>query len=225
VFVAFIYCTNLTAIEVDPANSAYCSAEGILYTKDKSALIQCPAGKTGTITIPNSVTSIGDYAFNGSGLTGVIIGNKVESIGNEAFGACHSLTSVAIPDSVTTIADSAFWMCTNLASVTLGNKVTSIGRYAFYRVALTEITIPASVASIGSQTFYECANLATVIFEGNIPASGFPEVDESDPFPFNRSAFDGDLQAKYLRTTAPVGGIGTYTTTAPVGDSSVWTKE
>ena len=85
-----------------------------------------------SVTIPNSVTSIGEYAFLGcSGLTSVTIPNSVTSIGGGTFGGCRGLTSVTIPNSVTSIGDRAFYGCSGLTSVTIPNSVTSIGNKAF----------------------------------------------------------------------------------------------
>ena len=85
------------------------------------------------LTIPNSVTSIGDYTFSGcSSLTSVTIPSSVTSIGHSAFDWCSSLASVNIPSSVTTIGDYAFQRCSSLTSVTIGNSVTYIGDNAFY---------------------------------------------------------------------------------------------
>jgi hypothetical protein len=82
----FVNCTSLTAINVDPANSAYTSENGVLYNKAKTTLVQYPAGKTGaSFTIPNSVTTIEWGAFSGAGLTSVSIGSGVTSIENYAF--------------------------------------------------------------------------------------------------------------------------------------------
>ena len=87
-----------------------------------------------SVTIPNSVTSIGERAFSYcSGLISVTIGNSVTSIGAEAFANCSGLTSVTIPNSVTSIGDEAFYECSGLTSVTIGNSVTSIGDEAFAR--------------------------------------------------------------------------------------------
>ena len=111
-----------------------------------------------SVVIPDSVTSIGSYAFyNCTGLTSVTIGDSVESIGSSAFYYCSSLTSVTIPDSVTSIGSSAFRDCSSLTSVTIPDSVTSIGSSAFqYCSRLTSVTIPDSVTSIGEYAFSSC---------------------------------------------------------------------
>ena len=85
-----------------------------------------------SITIPDSVTTIGESAFSGSSLTSVNIPDSVTTIGNSAFYGCTSLTSVTIPDSVTTIGNCAFYECTSLTSITIPDSVTTIGDYAFF---------------------------------------------------------------------------------------------
>jgi len=94
--------------------------------------------------------------------------------------------------------------------VHIPNSVTSIEEYAFFHTSLTSITIGNGVTSIGDTAFYDCTSLTSVTFQGTISSSNF-----------HLEAFDGtgDLRAKYL-----AGGAGTYTTTAPVGRNSVWTK-
>ena len=90
-------------------------------------------GSASAVTIPHSVTSIGNFAFSScTSLTSVTIPNSVTSIGNSAFSRCESLTSVTIPDSVTSIGDYAFQFCRSLTSVTIPDSVTSIGDYAFF---------------------------------------------------------------------------------------------
>ena len=84
------------------------------------------------LVIPNSVTSIGDYAFSGcSSLTSVTIPNNVTSIGKSAFAYCSSLTSITIPNSVKTIGASAFKGCARLGEVSLGKGLETIGANAF----------------------------------------------------------------------------------------------
>ncbi len=119
-----------------------------------------------SITIPDSVTSIGACAFyKCTSLESITIPDSVTSIGNYAFSGCTSLASITIPDSVASIGIYTFYGCTSLASITIPDSVASIGNYAFYGCAnLASITIPDSVASIGNYAFYGCANLASVDF-------------------------------------------------------------
>ena len=131
-FDVFDGCSGLTSISVAAQNQAYSSQDGLLYNKTKSELIFCPDGKTGAVTIPSSVTSIGDNAFEGcSGLTSVTIPSSVTSIGTFAFSCCSGLTSVTIPSGVTSIGAQAFSDCCALTSVTIPSSVTSIGTQAF----------------------------------------------------------------------------------------------
>ena len=123
-----------------------------------------------SVTIPSSVTSIGNYAFAVcKGLTSVTIPSNVTSIGNHAFIDCTGLTSVTIPNSVTSIGDSAFAGCTGLTSVTIPSSMTSIGQWAFeYCSGLTSVTIPNSVTSIGDSAFFRCSGLTSVTIPNSV---------------------------------------------------------
>ena len=121
-----------------------------------------------SITIPGSVISISDYAFEGcSGLTSVTI--NATTIGYGAFSACSGLTSVAIGNSVASIGNYAFQECRGLTTVTIPNSVTSIGNYAFSGCStLTSVTIGNSVTLIGVSAFQNCTDLASIaVDEGN----------------------------------------------------------
>ncbi len=166
---AFSGCISLTSINVGNNNSKYSSIDGVLYNKSKTELIYCPEGKI-SITIPDSVTSIGSYAFSDcTSLTNITIPDSVTSIDDHAFYYCRSLTSITIPDSVTSIGDDAFYDCTSLTSITIPDSVTSIGSYAFsYCTHLTSITIPDSVTSIGSCAFSSCTNLTSITIPNSV---------------------------------------------------------
>ncbi|MDR1331989.1 MAG: leucine-rich repeat protein [Tannerella sp.] len=175
---AFVFCSSLSAISVNPANAYYLSEEGILYNKTKTELHTFPGGKSGTFSIPGSVTDIGDQAFSYcAGLTSVEIPNSVTSIGESAFSLCTGLTSVAIPNSVISIGSVAFGTCTGLTSVEIPNSVINIGESAFSLcTGLTSVVIPGSVTSIERYAFFGCSSLRDLTIER--PAPLLLEVDE-----------------------------------------------
>ena len=142
--------------------------------------------------IPNTVTHIGEYAFDScSALESITIPGSVESMGRYAFYNCSALEEVTIPSSLTSIPQSAFYNCTSLAALELPDTLTSIGEYAFYgctalesvdlpssletlnaasfgATGLTEVNIPASLSYASDQwrgPFYNCSNLTTATFE------------------------------------------------------------
>ena len=137
-----------------------------------NAFDQCKALQN--VTIPNSVTSIGDYAFIGCfSLQSVTIPNSVTSIGDGVFFWCQSLQSITIPNSVTSIGDEAFRNCESLQSVTIPNSVTSIGDEAFSRCkSLQSITIPNSVTKIGDYAFDQCKSLQNVTIPNSVTNIG-----------------------------------------------------
>ena len=129
-------------------------------------------GSLTTITAEDlsGATSIRDFAFYGSSITGITIPSSVISIGNNAFSSCSSLTEVTIGNSVTSIGREAFTNCSRLTSITIPDSVTSIGSSTFSSCSsLTSITIPDSVTSIGSQAFWYCRDLTSVTYQGQVP--------------------------------------------------------
>ncbi len=157
-----------------------------------------------TIEIPNSVTTIGGYAFHGcSGLTSVTIPESVTSIGASAFASCSSLSSVIIPNSVISIGKGAFSGCNGLTSVTIGDgitnvedwfannttikelkmgkMVTSVSDGAFSGCSgLTSITIPENVVTIGASAFEGCKGLTSIIIPESVTSIGEKAFDCSN---------------------------------------------
>ena len=135
-----------------------------------------------SVVIPDSVTSIGDWAFSESFISSVVIPDSVTSIGKCAFSWCSRLASVVIGDSVTSIGDGAFSWCSSLTSIVIPDSVTSIGESAFYGCSsLTSLVIPDSVTSIGESAFAYCTSLSQII------------VDTGNN---NYSSIDGNLYSK-----------------------------
>ena len=128
----------------------------------------CPKGDLPTsrikhVTIGNEVQTLPDYFLEGSKIASVNIPNSVTSIGKFAFEYCTMLTSVSLPNSVSSIGYAAFWGCKELTSVNIPNSVTSIDRIAFKDcIGLKSITIPNSVVFIGASAFEGCSALETL---------------------------------------------------------------
>ena len=140
----FSECSELTSIKVASGNNKYDSRDNcnaIIETASNTLVAGCK-----NTTIPNSVASIGSYAFSScSGLTSITIPNSVTSISNNAFSSCSGLTSITIPNSVTSIGSSAFLGCYGLTSITIGKNVTSIGQNAFMDSwSITSVTVYAT---------------------------------------------------------------------------------
>ena len=142
---AFEGCSSLTEFR-----GKYASEDGRCLIIDGTLKSFAPAGLT-TYSIPDSVTTIGDYAFAGCRcLTSITIPDSLTTIGGRAFYDCCSLTSVAIPDSLTMIEWCAFQFCSSLTSVTIGDSVTTIG----------------------DSSFYECSSLTSVYCKAITPPTG-----------------------------------------------------
>ena len=130
--------------------------------------------KIRSVTIPQSVTSIGDRAFDGcSALTTLSLGEKIKTIGNCAFENCTSLTGVTIPQSVTSIGYYAFEGCTNLNPLTIKGPITSMGNYAFAgSTYLTSLTLCDDIQTIGNFAFVGSTSLKTVTLPKNLTSIG-----------------------------------------------------
>ena len=156
-----------TEVTEEDEKNAWTDEFGVKYSKDGKKLIRCSNGDLTNYTIRQGTRCICDRAFanygSPSSLQSITIPDSVTSIGNGAFWGCESLHSVTIPDSVTSIGDSAFSGCESLQSVTIPESVTSIGNWAFSGCeSLHSVTIPDSVTSIGDRAFERCLSLQSV---------------------------------------------------------------
>ena len=181
----------------DELKEAFVDEWGVKYSKDGRKLLKVPGELSGAysvkegtgiicdrafawccslaeVVIPNSVTSIGGFAFHKcESLTGVVIPNSVTSIGDRTFFGCSSLTEVVIPNSVTNIGKIAFSQCESLTEVVIPNSVTSIGEFTFSQCeSLTEVVIPNSVTSIGEFAFSQCESLTEVVIPDSVTSIG-----------------------------------------------------
>ena len=180
---AFDACSSLHTFVVAETNQSFSVRNNLLCNKNGTTIVCCPGGLT-SVTIPDTVTSIGPCAFKSCrNLTNVTIPNNVTGIEEGAFEYCR-MVSVTIPDSVKSIENYTFYECRNLASVAMPNSVTNIGMWAFgFCNTMTSVTIPAGVTSIGKWAFTYCNNLTNVIFGGDAPTidggSSFSNMNSS----------------------------------------------
>ncbi len=179
---AFTACTGLTVLKVDNDNAVYdsrYSCDAIIETSSNTLVAGCR-----TTIIPNSVTSIGDYAFcNCTGLKYITIPNSVTSIGRSAFGGCTGLTSITIPNSVTSIGEYAFHGCTGLTSMKVDtdntvfdsrntcNAIIETSSNTLVAGCKTTI-IPNSVTNIGVSAFSDCTSLTSITIPNSVTSIG-----------------------------------------------------
>jgi hypothetical protein len=191
---AFNELWSLAIITVSADNLTYASQDGILYNKAKTAIIYVPRGISGSVTIPDGVMNIADYAFNRCiALTGIIIGHGVASIASNAFWGCTGLTNITIPDNVTSIGANAFNGCYNLTGITVGagNQNYASQDGILYNKAKTAIIyvpegisgsviIPEGVTSIDQEAFNGCGNLTGIIIPEGVTSIGLGAFQACD---------------------------------------------
>ena len=171
---AFSGCDSLTNIEVSNENLNYFSIDGVLFNKNNTVLIIFPAGKSGSYTIPSTVTDVGYLAFE----------------------RCFGITSITIPDSVTNIGDGTFGGCMSLTSIIIPNSVTSIGFFAFVGcTSLNFILIPDSVTSIGEWSFFGCDKLTIYCFYDSC-ANEYASINNIPFFILSNETVNGEISKK-----------------------------
>ncbi len=188
---AFGACARLTAIEVAASNAAYGSLDGVLFNKDRTALIQCPAGKTGSFLVAGTATAIGELAFaECAGLTRIEIPNGVRRIELRAFVGCAGLTNAAIPGSVTQIVGRAHVGCGRLLDIEVSetnSAYRSIAGVLFDKSGRTLLEYPggrtgtcevaAGAADIGEAAFAYNSNLTRVVIAASVTNIGDSAFD------------------------------------------------
>ena len=139
-----------------------------------SPLYEIHLNKIHSVTIPQSVTSIGEDAFtNCRGLNSLTIDDAAISIGSWAFAQCYSLSSLSLGKKITTIGDHAFDDCRALTSVTIPQSVTSIGQKAFNScISLTTLSLGENIKTIGDSAFYYCIDLESVTIPQSVTSIG-----------------------------------------------------
>lgn len=175
---AFAECTSLQQITVADGNSAFVSVDGVLLNQAQTTLIRYPIAKSGTaytvpatvtelapsafesctrlteIGLPNTLSSIGAWAFANTGLTAIHLPNSVRTVDDHAFCACTALTDVTLSSNLQELGAGAFWGCTALQNVVLPNRLQSISYCLFYGCTeLRAVTVPQSVQNIENEAF------------------------------------------------------------------------
>ena len=200
----FSNCPNLKEITVDPNNPYFDSRDNcnaIIDSKTGKLIIGC-----NSTVIPNSVTSIGDNAFNNSGIESIVIPESVTDIGESAFTGCNKLRSVSLPSSLTSIKNNTFNCCFELSSITLPSNLKTIGQGAFaYCTSMTSLTIPASVDSIGMNICYYCPNLQSI------------KVDRKNPVYDSRNNCNAIIETATDRIVLGIAGTSIPKTVKSIG--------
>mgnify|MGYP004678171585 CR=1 FL=1 len=148
--------------------------DDVLFNKDKSEIVSFRNQKIESYIIPDSVTSIGDYAFSRcSSLSNIVISNSVTNIGKCAFYLCRSLSNIVVPNSVISIGDCVFSCCSSLSNIVIPDSVTHIGNGAFSCCSsLSNIVIPDSVIDIGNDAFSDCSFLSNIVIPDSVTDIG-----------------------------------------------------
>ena len=208
------YQSSLISITVNDQNAYYSSSNGFLFDKHQAILVEAPGGVTGSyvistnvvdigdnaflncagltgITIPESVTNIGDYAFEDCGLATVVIGANILNIGSAAFGSCQNLTAITVDGGNLSYSSSSGILFDKLqltliqapagftGSFAIPAGVTSISSGAFSGcLSLTGVTMPDSVTNIGSDAFNVCIGLTNLTMGANVMSIGDSAFDD-----------------------------------------------
>ena len=200
------YGASLTSIKL-PNNMTNIPKRAFSYTK-KLYSIDIPKSVTTirteafsnssikTFEISEYVNSIGDYAFEATDITGIVIPESVTDIGIGLFKDCKILTEVSLPSLGTSIPDETFYGCKSLSSYKILPQITEIGASAFEGTGITEINIPATVSNIGANAFNSCDSLTSLTFE-----------EHPSPITFGDYVFGNCIALKELTLPKQITGL------------------
>lgn len=193
---AFNGSATFAAFTVDPENPNYTAVSGVLYNKDRTTLLKCPGGKTGSCLIavgctaiadnafencmsltgagiPGTVTSIGANAFQSSGITAITVPESVTELGNGAFQSCQALVTAVINANIEALPNYLINGCPELISVVLGPSIHAYGVGDFsYCTSLASVTIPEGITEIPESCFYGCSALASFPLPATVTSLG-----------------------------------------------------
>ncbi|MEI6752934.1 MAG: leucine-rich repeat domain-containing protein [Paludibacter sp.] len=208
-------CSGLSAFSVDAANARYSSTNGILYNKNQDSLFICPGSKSGSISIPSTVTYIGpssfDYCYN---LTGTLtLPASLKTIGAYAFYYCTGLTgNISLPSTIKTIDDGAFYGCTGLTGViTIPNVTSYIGLYAFFDckgISSYQVDAGNTKYSSSNDALYSKNADSLIVCAGT--KSGTFTIPSTVKVIKTCAFYDCSLLSGTLNIPASVKSIGTY---------------
>ncbi len=183
----FYKCDKFDAFTVSPDNTAYTAPDGILYTKDMSALVAYPKQKQDTAyTVPDGVKTIQPAAFSENPyLTSVTFSDSVETVMTSVFYNCLSLAEIAVSaGNASFVSDSGVLYTKDMTSViscpmvlesascTIPDGVTTIGEGAFAGVDLSEIILPDTLTTISADAFYNCEELTDITLPASLTSIG-----------------------------------------------------
>ena len=168
--ISISWCPNIISIDVDVGHESLSSKDGVLFNKDRTALIRCPQGRSGHYIVPDGVHTIKDWAFSGCDLlVSVDIPEGTESIGEWAFNECNRLETISLPKGLGSIGNWAFSDCVSLTSMNIPETVSKIGNNAFSGCeSITSVRVPYGIVSILPHTFAACSDLRSVYLPDSI---------------------------------------------------------